>query len=76
MSYIDSKLAYIRLCTIRSALKLEMLGMKRSRSPSAYVIAKRDLGITGNRANVLEQLELLIEKQRKETSNVIPLRTS
>jgi len=62
---IDDKLKLIAMCTRRSALKLEMLGMKRSRSPSAYMIIKRAYGITGNRAHVLEQLEILI-KQEKE----------
>ncbi len=62
---IDDKLKLIAMCTRRSALKLEMLGMKRSRAPSAYMIIKRAYGMTGNRTHVLEQLEILI-KQEKE----------
>lgn len=44
-----------RLLTLRSMLKLEMLGMKRSRSPSAYSILKQE-GFKGTREQVLEQL--------------------
>lgn len=62
---IDDKLKLIAMLTRRSALKLEILGMKRSRSPSAYIIIKRAYGMTGNRTHVLEQLEILI-KQEKE----------
>ncbi len=72
--YVDHKLKLLSMYTRRAALKLEILGMKRSRSPSAYIIIKRAYGITGNRVHVLEQLELLIEhekaNQKKEYNNV------
>jgi hypothetical protein len=44
-----------RLLTLRQMLKLEMKGMKR-RGPSAYSILK-DMGYTGTRQQVLEQLD-------------------
>jgi len=72
--FVDSKLKLLAMVTRRAALKLEILGMKRSRRPSAYIIVKQAYGITGNRVHVLEQLELLIqnekETQRKEYGNV------
>ena len=45
----------MRFLALRSALKLELLGMKRSRPPSAYVLLKRDYGLKGNREKVLRQ---------------------
>ena len=52
----------MRLLTLRSALKLEMAGMKRSgRGPTAYSILKQN-GYKGTRAQVLEQLN----QERKE----------
>lgn len=44
-----------RLATLKAMLKLEIIGMKRSRSPSAYSILK-SMGYRGNRAAVLEQV--------------------
>ena len=45
-----------RLLTLRSMLKLEMLGMTRSREPSAYSMLKQ-MGFKGTRVQVLEQLD-------------------
>ena len=61
---VSDKLSYIRMCTLRSALKLELIGMKRSRSPSAYKIIKDEFGITGNPKFVLEQFEQIIHKEK------------
>jgi hypothetical protein len=47
---------FFSLC---GALKLETLGMKRSRSPSAYAIMKRQYGFKGNRAKVLQQAQMV-----------------
>ena len=49
-----------RLATLRAALKLEMLGMKRSRGPSAYALLKKE-GFTGTRADILEQINKQLE---------------
>lgn len=62
---ISEQTAYIHLCTLKAALKLEILGMKRSRSPSAYMLIKQKLNITGGREVVLAKLESLI-KLKKE----------
>lgn len=53
-----------RLISLKYALKLEMKGLKRSRSPSAYVILKRDLGIKGSRTKVLAHVDALITSLR------------
>ena len=45
-----------RMRTLRGALKLEVLGMKR-RGPSVYSIVKKEFGFKGNKQKVLEQLE-------------------
>ena len=49
------QIALYRLATLRSALRLESLGMTRSRSPSALSIL-RSMGYKGNRAKVLAQV--------------------
>ena len=49
-----------RLMTLRSALKLEIKGMKMSRGQSAYKILK-SMGFTGLRQSVLEQVTDEIE---------------
>jgi len=56
----------MRFLALRSALKLELLGMKRSRSPSAYVLLKRDYGLKGNRAKVLKQANEIRDAMLKE----------
>jgi len=45
-----------RLLTLRAMLKLEVLGMSRSKSPSAYSILKKEYGCKGTRQAVLEEL--------------------
>jgi len=76
--FVDDKLKLLAMITRRAALKLEILGMKRSRAPSAYIIIKRAYGMTGNRTHVLEQLEILIqqekEAQQRGYNNVQPIK--
>lgn len=45
-----------RMKSLRGALKLEMLGMKR-RGRSVYSIVKEEFGFKGNKQKVLERLE-------------------
>lgn len=52
------------LSSQKTALKLEMLGMKHSRG-SVYAHLKRTHGWKGNKEKVLAQLEALI-KEKKE----------
>ncbi len=44
-----------RLSALRSALKLELLGMRATRGVSAYAIIKREFGLRGNKKKVLDQ---------------------
>lgn len=45
-----------RLLTLRQMLKLEMLGISKSRGPTAYSILKTQYGYKGTRESVLAQL--------------------
>ena len=53
-----------RFLSLRSALKLECLGMKR-RGQSAYSIVKQEYGFKGNKKSVLEQMEQIIKEIKK-----------
>jgi hypothetical protein len=46
-----------RLLALRSMLKLELKGMKRSRGPSAFAMVKTQFGFKGSKASVSEQYE-------------------
>lgn len=51
-----------RLLALKSMLSLEVKGMKHSRV-SAYALVKKEFGLTGNKANVLNKyIDLLKEK--------------
>ena len=52
-------IAMYRLLALKSALKLECLGMRHSRG-SAHAIIKREFGFKGNKQHVLAQLEQYI----------------
>lgn len=45
-----------------SALKLEIVGMKR-RGPSAYSIIKKEFALKGNKQKVYEQFKNIIDNQ-------------
>jgi len=49
-----------RLLTLKSALKLEILGMKR-RGKSVYSIIKKEFDFKGNKQSVFNQFEQFIE---------------
>jgi hypothetical protein len=63
---VKDKMHFVQMCTVRIALGLEIKGMRRSRSPSAYVIAKRDFKLKGSRQSVYDQLEAMIEEEHKD----------
>ncbi len=54
-----------RFLSLRSALKMECVGMKR-RGQSAYSIIKEQYGFKGNKKSVLSQMEQII-KEFKES---------
>jgi hypothetical protein len=59
------KIDMFRFLSLRSALKLECLGMKK-RGQSAYSIVKAEYGFKGNKKSVLQQMEQII-KEFKES---------
>ena len=56
-----------RMLTLRKGLQLEIKGMRHS-GRSCYSIIKRDFGLTGTRARVLEQFEQLIPNFKEITN--------
>ena len=50
------QIALFRLCTLRTALKLETRGLRMSKGPTALSILKAEYGYKGDRAKVLEQV--------------------
>jgi hypothetical protein len=60
-------IAFYRLCALRSALVLEMHGMKHSQG-SVYALVKREFGFKGAKVAVLAQLKAYIEEVRSALS--------
>jgi len=60
------KIDLFRFLSLRSALKLETLGLKRS-VQSAYSIIKQEFGFKGNKKSVLQQMEELIAEMKKSS---------
>lgn len=58
-----------RLITLRGALKLELLGMKR-RGRSAYSIIKEEFGLKGNKQRVYDQFDNIVKDITGENDNV------
>jgi hypothetical protein len=52
-----------RLIVLRSALKLEIKGIRMNRGRTAYSIIKEEFGLKGNRQRVLEQFEELLKDE-------------
>lgn len=59
------KIDMFRFLSLRSALKLECLGMRRG-GQTAYSIVKAEYGFKGNKKSVLQQMEQII-KEFKES---------
>lgn len=59
-------IGFFRLVALKTALKLEIKGMSRSRAPSAYSILKSEYGFKGNRVSVLEQTQEKIDELLQE----------
>lgn len=57
---------FVRLCAIIGAVSLEGKGLRHSSGKSVTALAKREFGINGNRAKVLEQLTARKEQMLKE----------
>ena len=59
------KIEWVRLLYLRYGLRMEVVGLK-SRGKSAYSIAKKELGIKGNKQKVLEQVNEMIQSVKRE----------
>ena len=57
---------WVRVLSLRRALKLEVLGMRR-RGRSVYSIVKEEFGFRGGKQKVLDQLSLYIEKEMTDS---------
>ena len=57
------------MLVLRSALKLEMVGIKTSRGRTAYSAIKQMFNINGNRQKVLDIFNEIIEQQQKGEIN-------
>ena len=65
-----------RILTLRSALKLEVnTGLKMSRGISPFAIIKREFGFKGNKARVLEQLNIFIDENIMGVNTLPPSAT-
>ena len=70
VAYTKDNINFFRLLSLRGALKLEIIGMKRS-GRSVYSIIKEEFGFKGSKRSVLADLEELIEQKKDENSRSI-----
>ena len=63
------KIQLYQMLVLRSALKLEMLGMKTSRNRTAYSAIKHLFNLKGNRQKVLDIFNEIIKQQQKGEIN-------
>ena len=59
------EIEFYRLRALRSALKLEILGMKR-KGQSAYSIIKKEFNIKGSKRKVLNELNNIIRNKAQQ----------
>ena len=62
--FTGDKIQGVRKLTMLKMLKLELKGMKRSRSPSAYMLIKNEFGLRGSRQRVYDQFETQLREER------------
>jgi hypothetical protein len=67
MTVLDTpeQIDMFRFLSLKSALKLECLGMSR-RGQSAYSIIKAEYGFKGDKKSVLEQMEQIIKEVKND----------
>jgi hypothetical protein len=57
-----TQIAHFRYCTILRGLGLELKGMKMTRGMTMYSLAKKELGLKGNKTAVYNQLANMLGK--------------
>jgi hypothetical protein len=65
MMIVGHGIKVYRLLALRSALKLELAGIRR-RGPSALSIIKREFGVFGSREKILRWLNEHIETEKSK----------
>ena len=65
----SENISLFRLITLKHALKLETLGMKK-RGKSAYAIVKEEFNLKGNKQKVYEQLENIINIMKANNKEI------
>lgn len=65
MILTGKQIDFYRLATLKSALRLEILGMKR-RGKSVYSIIKSEFGLKGDKESVYKQVCELVESEAKK----------
>ena len=65
IAYTPENIDFIRMATLKSALKLEIAGLRR-RGRSVYSIVKEEFGLRGNKRTVLADFKKLIEQKKDE----------
>ena len=65
IAYTKDNINLFRLLSLRSALKLEIAGMKK-RGRSVYSIVKEEFGFKGSKQSVLADLQELIAQKKDE----------
>jgi hypothetical protein len=56
-----------RRLTLLRGLKLEAEGFQVKRPPSCYSVVKKEFGLKGNKANVLEQFTKIVNDMKGST---------
>jgi len=62
MSITGDGISLYRLLALRSALSMEMKGLRMSRRFSAYATIKREFGLKGSREKVYQQFSQLVDE--------------
>ena len=70
IAYTPENIDFIRMATLKSALKLEIAGLRR-RGRSVYSIVKEEFGLRGNKRTVLADFKKLIEQKKDENPRSI-----
>jgi len=60
---------FYRTMVLRSALGLELKGIRAIRGRSAYALVKREFGFKGNKQRVYDQLDALIATMKANAAN-------
>ena len=61
-----TQINHFRYLTILKGLRLEMRGLKMSRGMTMYALIKKELGLSGSRESVYNQLADMLGKPRLE----------